>query len=488
VRWRPDGTLEFLGRLDQQLKLRGFRIEPGEIESVLGQHPDVHDCVVTPRDEPAGGPVLVAYVVPRAASTNGSFASEIRNHLRARLPEYMVPSAFVVLAALPLSPNGKLDRRALPPPEGNFAEDEAAFVAPRTPVEEALARQWRELLGIERVGLQDNFFELGGHSLLAVRLFAEIERAFDRRLPLSTLFQAPTLGQLAEVISQAPGPNSDSGLAPLHGLGGSRPPLFLVHLYYGDVMEYRELVSRLPPDLPVYGCEAPTGPGAPVLLTIEELASHHVRRIREKQPTGPYFLCGLCWAGPVAFEMACQLRAAGEEVGLLALIDSAYPGFDQTRPVHHRAGTQLRRIWRLVVQNVRRLRALEWQAVPGFLRQRLANIVMRVAGVTAFRWSVRFQRPLLPAFRELRGALLHAGWVYRPRPFPGRVTLFRAVGQGLKRGPDPFTGWSEVAAGGLEVHEVAGGHNTLMREPHVASLSVQLVVCLERAYAEMAVK
>jgi amino acid adenylation domain-containing protein len=501
VRWRPDGTLEFLGRLDQQLKLRGFRIELGEIESVLAQHAGVRDCAVVLREDLPGGPDLVAYVVPRAASTNGStppvgdpvprdraFVPEIRAHLRAHLPDYMVPSAFVVLAGLPLSPNGKLDRRALPFPEGSRVGEEASFVPPRTPAEEALARLWRELLGIERVGLLDNFFELGGHSLLAVKLFAEIERAFDRRLPLSTLFQAPTLGRLAEVLSQASGPDSGSGLALLHGGGGSRPPLFLTHLYYGDVMEYRELVSRLPPDLPVYGCEAPIDSGGPVLRTIEELACHHVQQIRQKQPTGPYFLCGLCWAGPVAFEMACQLRAAGEEVGLLALIDSTYPGPDRTRPVHRRAQTRLRKLRRLVVQNLRRLRELEWQAMPGFFRQRLVNIVMRVAGVTAFRWSVRFQRPLLPAFRELREVMLHAGWVYRPRPYTGRITLFRAVGDRPRLGPDPFAGWSQVAAGGVEVHEVDGGHNTLMREPHVASLSVQLLACLERARAEIAAR
>jgi thioesterase domain-containing protein/acyl carrier protein len=344
-------------------------------------------------------------------------------------------------------------------------------------------------LGIERVGLQDNFFELGGHSLLAVKLFAEIERTFDRRLPLSTLFQAPTLGQLAEVLSRAPGSDSSSGLTLLHRGGGSRPPLFLVHLHYGDVMEYRELVSHLPRDLTVYGCEAAMEDReGPVLRTLEELASYHVRQIRQQLPSGPYFLCGLCWAGPVAFEMACQLKAAGQEVGLLALIDSPYPGPDRTRPVHRRARSQARKFWRLTVQNLQRLRALEPRAVPGFLRQRLINIGMRVAGVAAFRWSVRFQRPLLPAFRDLRGVLLHAGWSYRPRPYPGRVTLFRAADDRPSRGADPFSGWRQVAGGGVEVHEVAGGHNTMMREPHVQSLSARLSACLERARAEIAVK
>jgi amino acid adenylation domain-containing protein len=499
VRWRPDGTLEFLGRLDQQVKVRGFRIEPGEIETVLAQHPAVRECVVLLRDDPAGGRELVAYLVPSAARTNGSTngsrppvdsllqrdrisTAEIRNHLRARLPEYMVPSAYVVLEALPLSPNGKLDRRALPSPEGMSSATADSFLPPLTQVQKALARQWQELLGIERVGLQDNFFELGGHSLLAVKLFAEIGRTYDRKLPLSTLFQAPTLGQLAEVLTQAVEPDSGSGPALLRRGSGSRPPLFLVHLFYGDVMEYRELVSRLPEDLTVYGCEAPADHGEPDLRSLEELAAHHVRQIRQMLPTGPYFLCGLCWAGLVAFEMASQLRAAGEEVGLLALIDTTYPGADRTQPVHRRARSQARKVWRLTVQNLRRLRALELRAVPDFLRHRLVNIVLRVAGVTAFRWSVRLQRPLLSAFRELPQVLLHAGWSYRPRAYPGRITLFRAAGKGSRSGPDPFAGWRQVARDGVEVHEVAGGHNTLMREPHVATLASQLVACLERSH------
>jgi amino acid adenylation domain-containing protein len=486
VRRRADGTLEFMGRIDGQIKLRGFRIEPGEIESVLAKHPAVRDCLVVLRDDPPGRRELVAYLVPRVTSTNGSrvSATDLRNHLRAALPEYMVPSAFVVLEALPLSPNGKLDRRALPPPERR-GDSEVSFVPPATPVEKALARQWQELLGVEPVGLGDNFFELGGHSLLAVKLFAEIERVFGRRLPLSTLFQASTLGQLAEVLSQTPGPDSDSTLALLRRGKGSSPPLFMVHLHYGDVMEYRELVSRLQPDQTVYGCEAPVGgPEEPALRTLEELASYHVRQIRQRQPTGPYLLCGLCWAGLVAFEMASQLREAGAEVSLLALIDSPYPGADRAQPIHHRARSRVRKVWRLTVQNLRRLGALEPQAVPGFLRQRLVNIVMRVAGVTAFRWSVRFQRALLPAFREMPKALLHAGWGYRPRPYPGRITLFRAVGNGSRRGADPFAGWSQVAAGGVEVYEVAGGHNTMMREPHVESLATQLQACLERIRSE----
>jgi aspartate racemase len=501
VRWRADGTLEFLGRLDHQVKIRGFRVEPAEIEAVLEQHPHIRECAVVLRDDLPTGRELVGYVVPQGTQGNGSGAptgktkpeselstTEIRRHLRAYLPEQMVPAALVVLEALPLTPNGKLDRRALPPPDGSHGAGDAVFVAPRTPVEVTLARVWEELLKVQRVGLQDSFFELGGHSLLAVRLFGEIERTFQRKLPLSTLFHAPRLGELAEVLSRAVSPEATGGLALLRRGSGAYPPLFLVHLHYGDVLEYRELVNRLPQDLTIYGCEAPSdGEDEQVLLrTIEQVAATHVRRIREAVPNGPYLVCGLCWAGLVAFEMASQLREAGEEVPFLALIDTAYPDYERDQPVYHRARSRARTIRNLTAKNLARLRELDLRALPGFLLQRLTNIVTRVAGVVAFRWSVRLQRPLLPEFRQMPRALIHAGRSYRPRPYAGRITMFRVAARSFGHRPDPFIGWAKFAREGLEVREVAGTHNTLMREPHVESLAAQLLACLERVRAKPA--
>jgi thioesterase domain-containing protein len=270
---------------------------------------------------------------------------------------------------------------------------------------------------------------------------------------------------------------------------GAYPPLFLVHLHHGDVLEYRELVERLPHELTIYGCEAPDdGRQGAVLRTIEDLAAHHVREIRRAQPTGPYQICGLCWAGLVAFEMAAQLREAGEEVALLALIDTSCPGYERSQPTHRRVQGEARKIWRLTAQNLRRLAALEPREVPGFLRQRLSNIVRRVAGVAVFRWSVRFQRPLLAEFRQMPRALLQAGWSYRPRPYAGRITLFRVAAKPSPRKPDPFAGWAGFAADGLDVHEVAGGHNTMMREPHVQSLAERLLASLERVRANLSAR
>jgi len=197
VRYLPDGDIDFLGRLDHQVKLRGLRIELGEIESVLGQHPGVREAVVLVREDRPGNKRLAAYVVP--AQERVPSGEELREHLRERLPEYMIPAAFVPLAALPMTPNGKVDRRALPAPEWT---SESAYVAPRDPIEERLAELWRDVLRVERVGIHDDFFELGGHSLLATQLLSRIQGALGVAVPLRTLFQAPTIEGFAEVILQ----------------------------------------------------------------------------------------------------------------------------------------------------------------------------------------------------------------------------------------------------------------------------------------------
>jgi acyl carrier protein len=189
---RADGTLEFLGRIDDQINLRGHRVEPGEIAAVLRRYPGVGQAAVVVRDDPPGGPRLVAYLTPALADKPPA-APEIRAHLRERLPDHMVPSAFVVLDSLPRSVQGKLDRRALPPPPAERPGGSAGYVAPRDEHEALVASVWEELLGVRPIGLVDNFFDLGGHSMLAVRVMAEIERRTGRRLPLASLFQQATV-------------------------------------------------------------------------------------------------------------------------------------------------------------------------------------------------------------------------------------------------------------------------------------------------------
>jgi acyl carrier protein len=203
ARYRPDGDIEFLGRTDEQVKVRGFRIEPGEIAAALRQHAAVREAAVIAREDVPGERRLVAYVVP--ASAQAPTASDLRRFLQATLPEYMLPAAFVWLDALPLTPNGKVDRGALPAPDRARPELEGTFVAPRTPVEEVVTGIWAEVLGLGRIGVHDNFFELGGHSLLATRVMARLLRAFQVEVPLRRLFEAPTVAGLAKAVEQARG-------------------------------------------------------------------------------------------------------------------------------------------------------------------------------------------------------------------------------------------------------------------------------------------
>jgi acyl carrier protein len=201
ARYLADGNIEFLGRIDHQVKIRGYRIELGEIETVLSEHRSVGESVVVAREDEAGDKRLVAYVI--AGENGGPGISELHEYLKGKLPDYMIPSAFVMMDELPLTPNGKVDRRALPGPERSRDEVEGEYQAARTPVEEMMVVIWAGILGIEQVGIHDNFFKLGGHSLIATRIVSRIRDAFGVELPLRTVFESPTVAGLAERVANA---------------------------------------------------------------------------------------------------------------------------------------------------------------------------------------------------------------------------------------------------------------------------------------------
>ncbi len=327
------------------------------------------------------------------------------------------------------------------------------------------------MLGLQRVGIDDNFFELGGHSLLAVKLFARIDKALGFRLPLAALLRAPTIAQLAEVLRQHDWLSSGSRLVALQP-HGSRPPFFCVHAVGGEVLCYRELSRHLGDDQPFYSFQAPTTEGARALSwNIEEMAAAYVRELRQVQPRGPYHLGGLSFGGMVAFEMAQQLQDQGETVALLALLDTGCPG-------HAVKLGPLQRVWEHG-RNLSRLRLGNW---PAYLAEKVKALWIRTRRTfwkLIHRVSALFGKPLpstqLP--RDVAG-LLAAG-AYVARPYPGRITLFRAEDRLGGHARDPFLGWQQVARGGLDVHEVPGNHGTLIREPHVRVLAQRLRACLD---------
>ncbi|WP_164759530.1 amino acid adenylation domain-containing protein, partial [Mesorhizobium sp. M5C.F.Ca.IN.020.29.1.1] len=321
ARYLPDGNLEFLGRNDEQVKIRGFRIEPGEIAARLCEHAWLREAVVVARQDRAGDKHLVAYVVcaPEAGSDDddgGGLAGALRAHLGARLPDYMVPSAFVRLAALPLTPNGKLDRKALPAPADD-AYARRSYEAPRGAVETALAQIWAELLGVERVGRHDHFFELGGHSLLAVQL---LSRASDLGLNFSAAdaFQAPVLKDLASKVGLEPQPSS-AGVISVQATG-SQPPLFFVPTGFGDCSYVVSLVKEMNVDCPVFALPWPSFDEARP-LTLEAIADTVILAIKEIQPHGPYRFAGYSSGGILAYAIAQRLLALDDTVSFMAFID-----------------------------------------------------------------------------------------------------------------------------------------------------------------------
>lgn len=319
VRYLPDGNLVFLGRNDDQVKVRGFRIELGEIETRLLEHDIVKDAAVITLGD-GTEKRLVAHVV---ADVQEQLAHTLRGYLAVRLPEYMIPSAFVRQDAFPVTNNGKIDRRALPAPDSiSFVTQD--YVAPQGDIEVTVAAIWSELLGIDTIGRHDNFFMLGGHSLLAVRMIGTIRSRLGIDLKLQAIFTAPTIAEMAKILLQgATTLDDDYGvLLPLK-TQGSRPPLFCIHPGLGLSWGYRSLAKYLHPEQPLYGIQARGLDGkAPMVASIEEMTLDYIEHIHKIQPYGPYYLLGWSFGGTVAQNMAVELERQGEQVSLLVIMDS----------------------------------------------------------------------------------------------------------------------------------------------------------------------
>ncbi|MET0395341.1 MAG: amino acid adenylation domain-containing protein, partial [Longimicrobiaceae bacterium] len=469
ARWRMDGELEYLGRIDAQVKVRGFRIEPGEIEAVLLEQEAVREAVVLVREDAPGQKRLVAYVAPQEGAELA--ADGLRARLVERLPEHMVPVAFVTLESIPLTSNGKVDRRALPRPESTGIERSQAYEAPRDGLEETITALFEEVLGVSGVGLHDNFFELGGHSLLGVQIMSRLKEATGVNLPLAAIFKAPTVERLAEEVRSGGG---DMPLMFPLRFKGSRPPLFLVHPGGGNLMSYAGLVKQLDEDQPVYGLRSRgIEQGETPNWTIEEMARDYLASIREVRPSGPYRLGGWSMGGVIAFEMARQLEAAGEEVESLVLIDSQVPWLndpDQSMP-----GNEIR-VVQLFAQDlgfpVDRLPTAdpEAQGEGEVAYLRLMLDTARAAGLLPKDLELARIQQLYGIFR----INLQAMFAYRPEGYGGDVTLLRAAGKNklMNRlfGKKAY-GWEQVVRGELEVRTVPGTHYTMMRTPHVEKLA-----------------
>jgi thioesterase domain-containing protein/acyl carrier protein len=479
-----DGDIEFLGRDDFQIKLRGIRIELGEIEATLRQVAGVREAVVVERTLPTQEKGLVAYLV--LSDTLAPAIKQVRAHLQARLPDYMVPSAFIVLEALPVNVNQKLDRRALPAPTPKDFELDRAIVLPRTELERDLARIWEDLLKISPIGVQDSFFDLGGESLMACAVMTKIEQQFGRTLPLSTLLSEPTIEHLARLLETG----ADGHCEPvLLRPGTSHTPIFLIHDGDGEILPYRNLAFLLPAGHSVYGIPPLSRAGYPLLQTrIADLVERYTAQILQLQPQGPYLLGGLCFGGFLAFEVAQELTRRGHRIDLLVLIDAAHVKAPPRSGVDNRLA-RLMAAGRTATPLTLRLFTLAIR-VPGKMynfaaymtRSRLEQLKTRIR-LRLLRICLDHKWPLPRMLRNIpvQTTLKFAesdyveGALYR-----GSVLLLLASGvhaDGVAvtefddrpmtaNFAEPTMGWTSRAAD-LKVHDVPGGHGTMLQEPNV---------------------
>ncbi|MBI4624603.1 MAG: amino acid adenylation domain-containing protein [Verrucomicrobia bacterium] len=484
VRWLPNGELEFLGRLDSQVKIRGFRVEPAEVEAALAAHPSVRESAVVVRAGSAGERSLVACVVAR--SQPAPTADDLRSFLQGKLPGYLVPAAFVFCDALPLTANGKVDRRALARLEGTMpAVRERKLIAPRCPVERGLVEIWEDILNVRPVGVTDKFFELGGHSLLAVRLLARIEKVFGKKLPLATVFQAATIGELAPIVRGKAEATAGTSLVEIQA-HGRQPPLFLVHGVGGGMFwGYGNLARHLGDDQPLHAFKSRGLDGLAEFETIEEMAAHYVADLRAFQPEGPYRIGGYCFGGNVAYEMARQLHAAGERVAVLVLMNCTPTSgsYARVRVTPAWVGKFLRNLGVLLAAMARwdaqqRRAFLQWKWRTWKKKLQGARERWGRAAVTSAADEIVDLSAYPDEQRRLWAAHIRGLQRHRTRPYEGCVVLFRSRMHQLVCSFAADFGWGEFARGGVTVTIVPGAHESILEEPHVRVVAEELRACL----------
>jgi len=468
ARYLRDGNIELLGRVDLQVKVRGFRVEPGEIEAVLNQHQAVQQCAVVARRRDNGPDdlQLIAYVIRHegAQVTEG----ELSVWLRHRLPTYLIPSIFVLFNALPLTPSGKIDRRALPAPELRPG-DARELVAPRDSLEMQLTCLWETVLGVRPIGVTDNFFDLGGHSLLAVQLFDRISRTLCKKLPASSLFEAPTIDELAALMRQGNWSPMWKSLVAVKP-GKKESCLFIAPPAGCSAVTLGRLTQYLDADLAVYGLGylGMDGKEAPH-ASVEEIAAYHLTEIRKLQPEGPYLLAGICFGSFVALEMAQQLRARGEQVALLAILDgqspTAGPGWEQQR--------------RTNLHYLRRMKE-EWR------RGRLTEL-LRGYQQAAQYGLYRFRNRKYPSpIQHVVDAQVRARKNYHAHPYAGPLLLIQSQ-EYADAIASPRSKWEALAADKFEYVLIPNSthEEVLMQEPGVQLLGEHLSRRLTQAVSEV---
>jgi amino acid adenylation domain-containing protein len=490
ARYQPDGTIEYLGRLDHQVKIRGFRIELGEVEAALLAHAAIQQAVVLVREDKPGDKRLTAYVV--SSPGQKLQVRSLRSQLRQQLPVYMVPSVFVLLNALPLTSNGKVDTRALPAPDGSTPDLEETFVAPRTPIEEGVARIWADLLNLERVGIEDNFFDLGGDSLVALQLVIQIEARFGKKLPIALLVQNPTIERFAKLIIEDAVFPAKSWLVALQPQG-AKPPFFWIHGQDTDAL----LPRYLGPDQPLYGVRHQGEDGTPArYTTVVDIATSCLHEIFAIQPNGPYLLGGYCFGGLIAFEIAQQLKRINEDVRLLFVLEPVNRRIPLTPSSSSSAAWTDRLSERVIAlcdkswRHLPKLKALNAYQKARYIlkgtRDKIKEIALRTFPVKrilkkiGYKACLALSYPIPPSLRSRYILDIYNRAVddYVFEVYPGRLIVFKTTDS------DP-TGWDELAAEGLEIYEIPANHSNVLEEPYLRHWATPLKAQIDRVQTDV---
>ena len=477
-----NGTLEYLGRVDHQVKIRGIRIELGEITARLQSHPMIQECMVVAQKVRRDEKEVIAYLVGETLP----LSEELRAFLQEQLPGYMVPAYFVHLDAFPLLTNGKIDRSALPAPNSQRTEDMRNYIGPRDSIEAQLVSIWEEVLQRSQIGITDNFFEVGGHSLLAVTLINQVKKVFQRALPLAALFSNATIQSFAELLREPEQQLDDvsSALVPIQPQG-TKIPLFFIHPIGGEVLCYRDLASQLGIDHPFYGLRFPFREEAvQTPLRMENLAAHYIDALRAVQPQGPYILGGWSLGGTIAHAMAHQLRVQGEEISALVFIDSYAPAL---------FGEESDEIL-LLLEMVADLAYSAGNALPDVVtqpdfRENLYHRLKQLSPEERLRsiWEQGQSMRIIPAaftlpqMRQLFFVFRTNTTVvrnYTPVQTDQRIMLFKPdEGRDvMDNGDDGANGWNALNKRSLEIYLLPGTHYTLLKRPCVDLIAEQLRV------------
>ncbi len=486
----PDGEILCLGRMDQQVKIRGFRIELGEVENTLGTVADIREVVVLAREDrpglgTVGGQRLVAYVVPtndppaQPTTAPRERVMAWRQQARQTLPDYMVPADFVLVSSFVLTPSGKIDRKALAQLRVGTAVTTSLNGNGVGKEEKLLRTIWSEVLGVDDIGLNDSFFDLGGHSMLALQAMTRLEKETDRRLPLATLFEYPTIEKLAELLRQDKPQTPTPSLVTIKGYG-SKMPIYIVHGGGLNLLTFRGLVEHMDAEQPIYGFQARGLDGIEEPLdNMDAIAADYLEELLQQNPNGPYALAGYSFGGYIALEMARQLKAMGKPVKLLGMFDTNAEESVEGRPFLDRMAWKLGRqlpkmawIGRSLIEQP--LPTLKYQGE--FVERKVKGVLRAFGLANETTYEEIGDENLIRIIEKHEIAFQN----YRMKPYDGAIDVFKARKRLYFVEDREFLGWKKYALRGVRVHHVPGDHKEMLLPPNDREFAQILQAALDR--------